>query len=371
MSLKISRVADKRNLKQFIKFPFDLYKGNENYVPPLIEFELSTLSENKNPAFDIAEASYWVAKKDNEIVGRIAAIVLEREVKEKQLARFGWVDFIDDYEVSSLLFETAKGWVSSKGAKAIHGPLGFTDLDFQGTLIEGFDFLATQATIYNYPYYINHYKKWGMETTAVWVEMRGDVPDKVPQKVSRVANIANTRFKVKAKKFKKNKDLLEYAEGVFNLVNESYSGLYGYQPLTQKQVDYYVKQYFSFVQKKYICIVVNENDETVGFGICMPSISKALQKANGRLFPFGFIHIIRALYFNDHIDLFLIGIKEEYQRKGAPAIIIDTLANTFINNGIKHVTNGPALEENEAVLNLWREFDLEPKVRRSCFMKKF
>jgi len=371
MLLKIKEVTSKQDLKQFIRFPFGLYKGNTSYVPPLIEFELSTLSREKNPAFESADAKYWMVKKDNKIVGRIAAIVLDRELENKQLGRFGWVDFIDDYEVSTLLFETAKEWVVSKGAKAIHGPLGFTDLDFQGALTDGYDELATQATIYNHPYYSGHYKKWGMEIIATWVEMRGSVPNKVPAKITRVANIANSRFNLKSKRFKRGKEILKYSTEIFELINETFSELYGYQPLTQKQIDYYVDQYFTFMQIKYICVVVNEDDEVVGFGICLPSISKALQKAKGRLFPFGFIHILKAFYFSDHIDLLLIGIKKEYQRKGAPAIIIDTLGKIFIDNEIEHLTNGPALEENQGVLKLWREFDLEPKLRRSCFIKKF
>ena len=370
MSLTIKEIQSKSELKKFIKFPFDLYKGNDCYVPPLVDFELSTLLREKNPAFDHAEACYWVVEKNGKIVGRIAAIILEHELREKALGRFGWVDFIDDVEVSTLLFETAKQWMEDKGAKGIHGPLGFSDLDFEGALIEGFDELATQATIYNYPYYIEHYKKWGMETTVTWVEMRGGVPNEVPRRITRAASMVNSRFKLRAKKFKRTKDILKYAPGVFEVLNESYAELYGYHALTQKQIDYYVNQYFGFVRKEYICIVVNEEDKVIGFGISLPSLSKALQKAKGSLFPFGFVHILKSFYFNKHIDLFLIGTRPEYQKMGAAAVIINELLQVFINNGVNYVTNGPALEDN-SVLNSWREFNLEPKIRRSCFKKDF
>lgn len=371
MTLQIKTVSSKKELKKFIKFPFKLYSGNNCYVPPLIEFELNTLLKDKNPSFDHADACYWIVEKEGDIVGRIAAIVLDHEVKEKGLARFGWIDFIDDLEVSQLLLNTAQEWAVSKGAKGIHGPMGFTDLDFEGALIEGFDEMATQATIYNYPYYIDHYKSWGLETTVTWVEMRGGVPNEVPRRITRAASMVNSRFKLEAKKFKKTKEILKYAPGVFHVLNESYAELYGYHALTPKQIDYYVEQYFGFIRKEYVCIVVNEEDEVVGFGLSLPSLSTAFQKAKGSLFPFGFIHVLKSFYFNKHIDLFLIGILPKYQKMGAAAVIIDTLTTTFIKNGVNYVTNGPALEDNHAVLNSWREFNLEPKIRRSCFMKHF
>ncbi|MDE0470402.1 MAG: hypothetical protein OXH57_00545 [Ekhidna sp.] len=371
MSLQIEEVSSKKDLKKFIKFPFQLYKGNNAYVPPLIKFEMGTLLKEKNPSFENADARYWVMMKKGKIVGRIAALVLDHELKEEQLARFGWIDFIDDYEVSSLLFDTAKKWTEGRGATAIHGPMGFTDLDFEGALTDGFDELATQATIYNYPYYINHYKKWGMETSVSWTEMRGEVPKEVPRKVKRAASIVTSRFKLSVKKFKKTKDLLNYASDVFEVLNAAYADLYGYHTLTPKQINYYVEQYFGFVRREYICIVVNENDKVIGFGISFPSLSTAFQKAKGSLFPFGFIHILRSFFFGKHIDLFLIGVLPEYQKMGATALIVNDLCSTFIKKGIKYASLGPALDDNYAVLNTWREFQAEPKVRRSVFLKKF
>lgn len=371
MSLELREIESKRDLIKFIKFPFGLYKGNDCYVPPLIEFELSTLRKDKNPSFDHCDAAYFIVLKSGKIVGRIAAIVVNHELEEKKLGRFGWVDFIDDKDVSALLFKAARNWLNTKGAKGIHGPLGFTDLDFEGALTDGFDEMATQATIYNHPYYIDHYKALGMEKTVSWIEMRGGVPSEVPRRITRASSMVQSRFKLVPKKFKKAKDILKYAQGVFEVLNESYADLYGYHALNQKQIDYYIDQYFGFVRKEYVCIVVNEDDEVVGFGISLPSLSRAFQKAKGSLFPFGFIHVLKSFFFGKHIDLFLIGIKPEYQKMGAAAVIIDTLTSTFIKNGVNYVTNGPALDDNHAVLNSWREFNLEPKVFRSCFIKHF
>lgn len=370
--MEIQEVTTKKELKKFIKFPFRLYKGNNCYVPPLIDFELSTLLSDKNPAFDHSDAAYWVVKKENQIVGRIAAIILNQELEEKALARFGWVDFIDELAVSKLLFDTAKEWAEKKGAKAIHGPMGFSDLDFEGALTSGYDELATQATIYNYPYYIEHYNAWGLEPSANWIEARGKVPTEVPRRIKRAASIVSNRFDMKVKKFQKAKEVLKYAPGVFQVLNAAYSNLYGYHALTQKQIEYYVEQYFGFIKIEYVCIVVNKEDEVIGFALSLPSLSKAFQKAKGNLYPFGFIHVLKAFYFNKHVDMFLIGVRPEYQKMGANALIFDALTSTYAKKGINYVTSGPMMEDNRGMLNSWNDFELDPiKVKRSCFLKQF
>lgn len=371
MALEVKEVNSKKELKQFIKFPWKLYKDNPYYVTPLMDFEMSTLSKKKNPAFDHAEAAYWIVEKNGEIVGRIAAIVLESELKEKSLARFGWIDFVDDMEVSNLLLETAKAWAGSKGAKSIHGPMGFTDLDFEGALVAGFDELASQATIYNHPYYIDHYKSWKMDIAATWVEMRGKAPSVSHEKVERVARIITERFKVRVKKFKNTKEILKYAPGVFEVLNEAYADLYGYIPLSKKQIDYYVEQYFGFIRKEFVCIIINESDEVIGFALTMPSLSKAFQKAKGSLFPFGFIHVLRSFYFDDLADLFLIGVKPSFQKLGIHALIHDYLQKVYKKKGIKYMASGPMLESNKNVLNSMEWFDMEERVKRSCFIKHF
>ncbi|MEM6735617.1 MAG: hypothetical protein AAGC64_03940 [Bacteroidota bacterium] len=372
MSFSVKEITNKKDLKKFIKFPFELYEGNDCYVTPLIEFEESTLQKDKNPAFANGDAKYWLAEREGEIVGRIAAIILNKELKENRLSRFGWIDFIDDLEVSRMLLDTAKEWVIKKGAKAIHGPMGFTDLDFEGALVNGFDKLATQATIYNHSYYIDHYKAWGLETSATWIEIRGKVPKDVPRRITRSASIVKNRFSLKVKEFKNAKQILKYAPGVFEVLNEAYAELYGYQKLTEKQVQYYVDQYFGFVRKEFVCIVVNEEDQVVGFALSLPSLSKAFQKAKGSLIPFGFIHVLQAFYFNKHVDMFLIGVKPKYQKMGANALIFENLTSTYVKKGIKYVSTGPMLEENRSILNSFNDYDLEPiKIKRCCFRKDF
>lgn len=371
MNFQISEVISKSDLKAFIKFPFKLYKGVASYVPPLLSFELSTLDPKKNPAFEQANAKYWVVKKDKEIVGRIAGILLHQEFEEKKLVRFGWIDFIDDKKVFTLLMDAVIEWGKNQGAQSLHGPMGFTDLDFEGALIEGFEHTATQATIYNAPYYQKHYEDFGFEKAVDWIEGRGNIPDKTSKKLDRIASICESRFNLKAVKFKKNKDIKQYAPAVFNLLNKSYSHLYGYYPLSSKQIDYYIKQYFDFIKKEFISIIVNDQHEVVGMAIALPSISEALKKANGHLFPFGFIHILKDFNKNTLMDLFLIGVDPEYQKLGAHAIIFNDILSNFIKLGVNQIATGPMLETNNGVMNLWHEFDAEVTgtLRRRCYIK--
>lgn len=372
MNITIEEVLNRKDLKAFIKFPFKLFKGNEYYVPPIIDFELSTLRKDKNPAFDHSDAVYYLAKKDNEIVGRIAGIIINDELSSKKLMRFGWIDFIDDKEVSKALFEKITNWGQSKSAERIHGPMGFTDLDFEGSLIAGFDKLATQATIYNYPYYHDHYEALGFEKVCDWVELRGSVPQEMPRKLPRVASIITSRFKLEVKKFKSSKEVLKYAKGVFELLNESYSHLYGYHALSEKQIKYYVDQYFAFIRIEYVTLIVNEYDDVVAFAISLPSLSRAFQRAKGSLYPFGFIHVLRAFKSNKHIDMFLIGVKPAYQKMGASPLIFHELLSTYIKNGVEYVSSGPMMEDNWGVLNLWNEYQENidtTSIRRRCYIK--
>lgn len=373
MAIEIREVKTAKDLQSFIKFPFGLYKNNPYWVPPLVQFEESTLNKTKNPAFEYCEAAYWLAVDNGTIVGRIAGILHGLEVKEKQLVRFGWVDFVDNREVSQKLIDTVIEWARAKNIKGIHGPLGFTDLDFEGTLIEGFDQLATQATIYNFPYYKDHFDAMGFEKACDWVEGRGMVPKEVPKRLKRTAEIIEGRFKFKVKDFKRNKDLLQYAHSIFDILNESYANLYGYYRLSEKQVEYYIKQYFGLVRKEYVSVIVNEADEAIGFAICFPSFSEAFQKARGHLFPFGFIHVLKDFYFNKTLDMFLIGVRPEYQKLGANVLIFKSMWENFIKTGATRVVTGPMLEENFGVLNLWNEHMNEENriaIRRRCFIKQ-
>ncbi|MFT7231856.1 MAG: hypothetical protein ACI8TA_001069 [Cyclobacteriaceae bacterium] len=372
MSITVQEVLSQKDLKAFIKFPFKLFKGNPCYVPPIIDFELSTLKKDKNPAFDHSNAIYFLAKKEGEIVGRIAGIILNHELESKKLMRFGWIDFIDDKEVSKALFDKIIEWGQANGAESIHGPMGFTDLDFEGSLIAGFDQLATQATIYNYSYYHDHYEALGFGKACDWVELRGTVPKELPRRLPRIASIISSRFNLEVKKFKSSKGILKYANRIFELLNESYSGLYGYHPLSEKQIKYYVDQYFGFIRIEYVTLIVDKNDEVVAFAISLPSLSKAFQKAKGSLYPFGFIHVLKAFKSNKHIDMFLIAVKPSYQKLGASPLIFHELLSTYIKNGVEHVASGPMMEDNWGVLNLWNEYQDNidtSSIKRRCYIK--
>jgi hypothetical protein len=370
--LSVEPVTSKKELLAFIKFPMDLYRGNSFHVPPIVDFELSTLDQKKNPAFDHCKASYWLVKKEGKIVGRIAGIIHDKELAEKGKARFGWIDFIDDQKVVDLLFETVKQWSEEQHASELHGPLGFTDLDFEGALVSVYDQMATQATIYNHPYYISHYERCGFTKAVDWVEVRSYVPKEVPRKIARSASLASNRFGLKIKEFKRAKDTLKYAEGVFKVLNEAYSDLYGYYELTEKQIKYYVDQYFGFIRKEYVSIVVNDKDEVVAVAISLPTLSRAFQKSKGSFFPFGFFHILKAFYSNKHLDLFLIGASPDYQKLGASAVIFNALLTTYIKKGVEYISTGPMLATNRAVLNQWAEFSEhlhDVNIRRRCYTK--
>jgi GNAT superfamily N-acetyltransferase len=372
MNIEIVKVKDKKTLKSFIKFPFKLYKGVDNYVPPLIDFEVSTLSPGKNPAFEVSEVKLLLAIQNRVIVGRIAGIILDAEKKDKNLVRFGWIDFIDDKDVSSALINSIVEWAADKGITGIHGPMGFTDFDFEGCLIRGFDELATQATIYNYPYYQEHFESLGFQKSCDWLEVRGSVPTELPRRIKLAASLISTRFKLYPKKFNSKKEILKYAPGVFRTLNASFQNLYGFYELTEKQIQYYVDAYFGFVRKEFVTVIVNEHDEVVACAITLPSISRALQKAKGTLFPFGFIHILRAFKKNDLLDMLLIGVHPDYQKLGASQLIFAELLSNFIDQKVKRVNTAIMLEENAGVLNLWNEFkeyETSSEIRRRCYIK--
>ena len=368
----IHEVSNKNELIAFIKFPTKLYNGVSEYVPPILSFELSTLSKQKNPAFDHCEARYWVVKRKNEIVGRIAGILLNVEAEEKKHIRFGWVDFIDDYEVSKLLFDAVITWAKDKQLEKIHGPLGFTDLDFEGALVEGFDQIATQATIYNFPYYLDHYKQLGFTKACDWLEYRFNLPSQIDKRLQRTANLVAKRSGFEAKTFKKSKDILKYTNQVFDILNEAYGHLYGYYPLSQRQIDYFTKMYFGFVKKEFVSIIVDQNDEVAAFALSLPSLSTAFQKAKGWLYPFGFIPVLRAMNNNDIVDMFLIGTRPKFQKQGASALLFQQLNQAYVNQKVKRVFTGPMLEENLNVINLWSDYikqEGSATLRRRCYIK--
>jgi ribosomal protein S18 acetylase RimI-like enzyme len=370
--VKIILVETKKQLKEFVKFPFALYADCPHWVPPMIADEMETFNPKKNPSYDYAEAKLWLAYVENEIVGRIAAIKHGIEFKEYKKIRFGWIDFVDDNKVSSALLSTVENWAIEQNAIEVHGPMGFTDMDFEGMLIEGFDSLSTIATIYNFPYYQSHLEDFRYNKSAEWVELKAEVPQVIPEKFKRTSEYICSRFNLKVAQLKNSKQIKNYGKKMFQTLNDSFSELYGFHKLTSKESDNYISQYLSFVSPKYISFVIDEDDEVVGFGITMPSLSRAYQKTKGNLFPFGFIHLLKALKKNDDVDMYLIGINPKQQNTGVANVIFYELWKSYLKEGIKTVHTNPLLESNEKMLKLWKHFGGEDKIikRRRCYSKK-
>ena len=373
MAIKIVEVTDKSSLKKFITFNIRLYAGNPYHVPGLIEDDLMTLRKEKNPAFEFCESIYFLAYKDNKIVGRIAGIINHRanETWNQQYARFGFVDFIDDEEVSSALFQAVEQWALQKGMNGIQGPLGFTDLDHEGLLVWGFDQLGTMATAYSFPYYKEHIEKLGYEKEQDWNEFQIQIPKEVPEKHQRISEIVMKRYGLQIKKFKKTKEIWPYAKQIFQLFNEAYRPLYGYSELSEKQIDYYVKMYIPMLRLDLITLIVREADnKVVGIGLTLPSLSKALQKAKGRLLPFGWFHLLKTLYGKGEVvDLYMVGVMPEYQNKGVNALLFSDLIPVFNRIGYKYAESNPELEINHKVLSQWDYFEVKHHKTRRAFIK--
>lgn len=375
MAVEIRRVETKRDLKKFIRFNYELYKGNAYSVPDLYEDMKSTFSKEKNPAFEFCEAEYFLAYKEGKIVGRVAAIINNRanETWNTRNVRFGWIDFVDDREVSEALLNAVCEWGRQKGMTDIIGPLGFTDIDAEGMLIEGFDQLSTMATIYNYPYYPRHMEALGYEKQTDWIEKKLYVPESVPDGYQRVADIVMKRSNLHMHHIKSRKEIsgTDLPYRIFDLINEAYSPLFGYSKMSKRQVDQYVKTYFPLLDMRMISIVEDANNEIVAVGVSMPSIARALQKAHGKLFPFGWFHLLKALFIkhSDVLDLLLVGVKPEYQSKGVNALLFADLIPAYVKLGFRYGETNPELEENEKVQTQWKYLKSETHKRRRCYHK--
>lgn len=373
MSLEIREVHSPKGMKTFVKFPLSLYKNHPQYVPALVFDDLATLDPKKNPAYDFCESICFLAYRDGKLVGRIAGLINHNANKGWNVknVRFGWFDVIDDLEVSKALLDAVAGWGRKKGMDEITGPLGFTDMDPEGMLLEGYDLVGTLATIYNYPYYPVHLEKLGFEKEVDWKEYRITIPETIPDRYNRMAAIVAEKFGLRTVKEKSLKNLVRlYGEKLFKLVNETYNVLYGFSTLTERQMKYYIKMYLSFARTDLISIIVDKDENVVGMGITMPSLSKAMQKSKGSLFPFGFIHMLKALKKNDVVDFYLMAVHPDYQNKGVSAMIFADLYPSFHKNGYKMAETNPELETNSKIQLLWSEFNPQPVRRRRVFKKK-
>ncbi len=373
--IEIKRIEPTRSaLKRFVKFQVELYRGNEYFVPPLITDDMNTLDPRKNPAFDFCESAYFMAYDGGKPVGRIAGII-NRQVNErsgKKEVRFGFIDFVDDREVSAALLAAVEEWGRSKGMTSIVGPLGFSDLDHEGTLVEGFEGLSTMSTIYNYPYYAEHIEALGYAKDSDWKEFVMDVPDGIPEKFNRIAEIVKKKFGLRVKKYtSRSKIKEEIGRPLFQLINEAYDGLYQYSPLTDRQIEHYIKQYLSLLDLNLVTAIVDSEDKLVGVGISMPSMSRALQRSRGKLLPMGWYHLLKGLRGrNDRVDLLLVAVKPEYQSKGVNALLFQDLIPHYIKRGFKYAESNPEMETNARVQSQWEYFTYRQHRRRRSYAKQ-
>ncbi len=369
--INVQEVSTKKELKQFVKFPFSLYKNNPNWVPPIISEEMAVFDKEKNPAFDTADAHFFLAYKNDTIVGRIAAIVNHTEITKQQIKkmRFGWFDVIDDVTVTDALLQKVTAIGKKKDLEFMEGPVGFSNLDKVGVLIEGFEHLGTMITWYNHPYYKEHLEQLGFVKEKEHLEWRMPFKNIKLEHFAKAQDLIKRRYQLKALNFKSTKEVMHYADNMFDLFNESYSKLSTFTPITNKQREYFKKKYISFINPEYIKYVADKDDNLVAFAVTMPSFSRALQKANGKLFPFGIFHLLKAKKKSKDVIFYLIGVHPDYQNKGVHAILFNECYLTFDKLGIENCIRTPELEDNTAIQQIWKRFDPKLCKRRRTYRK--
>lgn len=371
MSIYIKEIHSRKELRDFVKFQLELYKGNPNFVPPLIVEEVNSLDVNRNPAFKHATAHYFLAYKNGKIAGRIAALINEVEVNELKVKklRFGWFDVIDDLAVTRMLFAKVEEIGRENGLEFMEGPMGATNLEKAGMLTFGFDRLATAIGAYNFEYYAQHLKQLGFVKEKEWVEHFIHTPDAIPEKIYQFSNLVQERYKLKLLHFKNSKEMQPYIKPVFDLLEESYRELETFVPISEEQKAFYAKKYSTILNPDFINFIEDGDGELCAFAITMPSYSKALQKAKGRFLPFGWYHLLKAQKKNDTVEFVLIGVHPKYQRKGVTSIIFKEMFETFKKHNIKYLETNPELEDNQSVQALWRDYNPLVHKKRKTFKK--
>ncbi|WP_374360843.1 GTP cyclohydrolase [Cloacibacterium sp.] len=367
--VQIRQVTTEKQLLDFIKFPMELYKNNQNFVPSLINDEKNIWNPKENPALAYSEAKQFLAYKNDKIVGRIALMVNHKEAKELGIekVRFGWLDFIDDEEVSKVLIDEAIKFAQEKNLKKIEGPMGFTNLDKAGMLTFGFDKLATMIGIYNFSYYPEHLEKLGLVKEKEWVEYEIDFPEVLPDKVLKFSKLIAEKYQLKTLEFKSKEEILPLVEPMFKLLDETYKTLSTYTPISDEQIQHYKEKYFGFIDKDYIICIKDKDDNLISFAITMPSYSRALQKSKGKLLPFGWWYFMNASKKNDRANFYLIGVHPEYQKRGVTAIIFKEIWKTFRKKGVKFLETNPELEENKNIQLLWQDYNPVNHKRRRTY----
>jgi GNAT superfamily N-acetyltransferase len=372
MGVQIRKVETKAQLKAFIKFPARLYAGVPQWVPSPPFDDMNTLSKDKNPAFDFCEAEYWTAWRDGVMVGRVAGIINNRYIEKwgKKYARFGWIDFVEDFEVASALVSTVEAWALSRGMIGLHGPLGFTDLDREGLLVEGYQERGTFATIYNYPYYCEFLERLGYAKDTDWIEFLIEVPDAIPEKVQRVQDLIAKRTGISVCEWKKPRELVSrFGDQIFSMLDETYSHLYGTTPLSKRQVENYIKQYLGFADPRFIKVLVDAEGKLAGFGLSIPNLSDALNKCKGELFPLGWFYLLRAMRKPEVVDMLLVAVRPEYQARGVIALLMTAFNKSANAAGVRFAESNPELETNIQVHGLWKDFRKRQHKRRRVYLK--
>lgn len=375
MSVEIRKVQTKKELKEFIHFANDLYKGDEYYAPSLISDDYNTFDPKKNGAFDFCQAQMFLAYKDGKIAGRVMAIINNRanETWKVKQVRYGWIDFINDEEVAKALLDAVAAWGKERGMTDIAGPLGFTDFDPEGMLVEGFERVATMIGIYNYPYYPQILEKLGYTKETDWMEYRITIPDELPERYYKYADIVIAKNKLNVRKVTRrmvNKE--NYGRKFFKLINETYYKLYGFSLLSDKQIDAYTKLYLGLLDTRMVSFIENENGELVAAGVTMPDLTAALQKCGGKLFPFGWFHLLKAIFWKpcDTLDMLLVGVREDYRGKGLNAVLVTDLYPRLKAMGFKYAETTAELETNDSIQAMWKYFEREQHKRRRVYAKK-
>ena len=375
MSIQIKVVESKKELKTFVRFANKLYKDNKYYVPAIVFDELSTFNKKKNGAFDFCEAELYLAYKEGKVVGRVAAIINHKANERwgvKQV-RFGWIDFIDDIEVSTALIDAVSAFGKRHGMDQIAGPLGFTDFDPEGMLVEGFDRISTMALIYNHPYYPEHMKRLGFGKETGWLEYRITIPEVTPERYIALANVVKERYNLKVLKLSRRQIIKQgYGQKFFELINQTYCNLYGFSLLSPKQIKSYVDLYLSLIDTRMITFIENDKGELVGAAAAIPSLSVALQKCRGELLPFGWWHLLKSMFIKrpETLELLLIGVRPDYQNCGVNSLIILDLAERFREMGFKYAETNAMLESNDKIHAMWRPFEKEQHKARWIFGKE-
>ena len=375
MSVQIKVVESKAELKTFVRFANKLYKDNKYYVPAIVFDELATFDKKKNGAFDFCEAELYLAYKDDKVVGRVAAIINNKanECWKVNQVRFGWIDFIDDIEVSTALLDAVAAFGKARGMDQIVGPLGFTDFDPEGMLVEGFDRISTMALIYNHPYYPEHLKKLGFGKETGWLEYRISIPEKLDERYYNLAETVKERYNLKVLKLSRREIIKKgYGQKFFDLINQTYCNLYGFSPLSPKQIDSYVDTYLSLIDTRMITFVENDKGELIGAAAAIPQLAYALQKCRGELFPLGWWYLLKAMFLKrpETLELLLIGVRPDYQNCGVNSLIILDLAERFREMGFKYAETNAMLENNDKIHAMWKPFEKEQHKARWVFGKE-